>query len=197
MKKFVTKAEASKYLNDLGNEFTIIQNPSYIHPNYEVIPLAPKLVKPSKKIVAVVMDMDGTTTTTEELCIHSLEFMVRKISGRMNKSNWAGLDHQKDYPHIIGNSTTKHVEYLIRKYQSTIKMNELKSSYIFAALWTILIGKDDSRKEEVKNNLFSLGCSALLSDRKFLDLQKIKTTESKLKSSLKYFTEKYAHHIKN
>jgi hypothetical protein len=121
--------------------------------------------------------------------------MVRKISDRMTKNEWAGLDHQKDYPHIIGNSTTKHVEYLIRKYQSTIKLNELKSSYIFAALWTILIGKDDSRKEEVKNNLFSLGCSALLSNRRFVDLQKIKTTESKLKSSLKYFIEKYAHHL--
>ena len=192
MKKFVTKTEAEKYLKVLGSEFTIIQNPSYIFPNYEVVPLAPRIINPSKKIVAAVMDMDGTTTTTEELCIHSLEFMVRKITGRMSKAQWTGLDHQKDYPHIIGNSTTKHVEYLIRTYNSKIKLDELKKFYIFAALWTLQIGKDESRKQEIITNLKSLGCLALLSDKKYLNLTKSKFSLNVFNQNVNYFTNYYA-----
>lgn len=196
MKKFLTKKQASEFLKQLGNEFTTIQNPSYIYPNYEVVPLAPKLTNPSKKIMAVVMDMDGTTTTTEELCIHSLEFMVRKITGRMNKSIWKGLDHHRDYPHIIGNSTTKHVEYLIRAYQKFIKLDELKSSYIFAALWTLLVGKDESRKEEIKTNLSSLGCSALLKDECYLRTLKNKKFQSDFSRLEKFFVENYSDNLK-
>jgi beta-phosphoglucomutase-like phosphatase (HAD superfamily) len=196
MKKMVNRKAAKELLSDLSDEFVVIHNPSFIHPEYEVVPLAPKLFHSVPKIVAVVMDMDGTTTTTEELCIHSLEFMVRKITGRMNRKIWSGLDHQKDYPHIIGNSTTKHIEYLIRVNQKEIKINELKRAYIFATLWTLLVGKDESRREEVKNNLFSLGCSALLSDEKFLKLQKAENTGSQLFSSIKYFAIKYAQKLK-
>lgn len=192
MKKFVTKKEAEKYLKVVGSEFTIIQNPSYIFPNYEVVPLAPRIVSPSKKIVAAVMDMDGTTTTTEELCIHSLEFMVRKITGRMSKAQWIGLDHQKDYPHIIGNSTTKHVEYLIRTYKSKIKLEELNKAYIFAALWTLLIGKDESRKEEIITNLKSLGCLTLLEDKKYLNLNKSKFSQDVFNQNVNYFVKYYA-----
>lgn len=195
MKKLLTKKEAVEYLKQLGNEFTIIQNPSYIHPSFEVVPLAPKLAKPSNKIAAIVMDMDGTTTTTEELCIHSLEFMVRKITGRMNKSVWEGLDHKKDYPHIIGNSTTKHVEYLIRTYQNFIKTEEIKNSYIFAALWTLLVGKDESRKEEIKTNLSGLGCSALLQDEKYFIVQKNKKLKYDFSHLVNYFTKIYCNRL--
>lgn len=191
MKKFATKKEAAEFLKGLGSEFSVIHNPSYIHPNYEVVPLAPKLNEPTKKIVAVVMDMDGTTTTTEEICIHSLEYMVRKITGRMNKSDWTGLDHQKDYPHIIGNSTTKHVEYLIRTYKNKIKITELKKSFIFAALWTLIIGKDESRKEEVRNNLEGLDCSVLLNDHKYLYLKKSKINSIEFHRTSNYFIKKY------
>ncbi len=195
-KKFLNKKAATNLLSNLGNEFVVIQNPSYIHPGYEVIPLAAKLYKPSKKIAAAVMDMDGTTTTTEELCIHSLEFMVRKITRRMNKSVWIGFDHEKDYPHIIGNSTTKHVEYLIRTYQPFIKIDEVKKSFIFAALWTLIIGKDESRKEEIKINLHGLGCSDLLSDDTFLNLTKSKKVLKDFEDSLDYFQKKYTPKLK-
>lgn len=195
-KKFVNKASAAGLLSNLGNEFVVIHNPSYIHPEYEVVPLAKKLHQPAKYLAGTVMDMDGTTTTTEDLCIHSLEFMVRKITGRISQAEWNGLDHTKDYPHIIGNSTTKHVEYLIRTYQNKIKLDDLRNAYIFAALWTLLIGKDNSRKEEVKNNLFSLGCSDLLDDEQFLIIQNSKAIESKLKSLIGYFTKKYSLKLK-
>jgi len=107
--KIVNQNEAIQSLSLLSDEFVIIKNPDFIFPDFEVVPLARKILQP-EKIVAAVMDMDGTTTTTEELCVESLEFMVRKMSGLVTKDQWKGLD-EKDYPNVIGNSTTKPVSY--------------------------------------------------------------------------------------
>lgn len=161
-KKFVNKKEAKQLISKLSNEFAVVKNPGYIHPDYELYPLAKKLTK-ANKLVAAVMDMDGTTTTTEVLCIHSLEYMIRKFSGRMDKTSWKGLT-EKDYPHIIGNSTTKHVEYLIYSYSKSFRKNEVIKSFLFAAFWTIFFGKDNQRKEEVKINLKSFGCRDFTTD---------------------------------
>ncbi|HRI48011.1 MAG TPA: hypothetical protein PK559_12970, partial [Ignavibacteriaceae bacterium] len=106
-KEIVNKKTAIKMLSRLGSEFVIVDNPSYINPNYDIFPLSKKLRDPLSKMIASVMDMDGTTTTTEVLCIHSLEFMIRKFSGFLTPQQWRGLDHEKDFPNIIGNSTTK------------------------------------------------------------------------------------------
>ena len=169
-KKFVNKKEAKLLISKLGNEFAVVKNPGYIHPEYELYPLAPKIKKPLETLTASVMDMDGTTTTTEALCIHSLEFMVRKLSGRLAKDQWKGLDSAKDYPNIIGNSTTKHVEYLIEKYQKIFKNEQIIKAFLYAAGWTIIYGKDSKRKEEVIQNLNELGCSDLMMDERLLKL---------------------------
>ncbi len=169
-KKFVNKKEAKQLISKLGNEFAVVKNPGYIHPEYELYPLASKIKKPVNTLTASVMDMDGTTTTTEALCIHSLEFMIRKLSGRMIIQHWKGLDPVKDYPHIIGNSTTKHVEYLIEKYQKTFKNDQIIKSFLYAAGWTIIYGKDAKRKEEVIQNLNDFNCGDLLKDERLLKL---------------------------
>jgi len=158
--KYIEKNEIPFLLNNLGEDFALIENPGYVFPNFEIVPLAKK-AKKVNNLIAVVMDMDGTTTTTEVLCIHSLEHMIRQITGRMTKDLWSGLDADKDYPHIIGNSTTKHVEYLIRTYRDAIDIESLKRAFIRAAVRTICFGKDPSRIDEVKNNLVSLGLGKL------------------------------------
>jgi len=178
--KFVSGDEAGEIIKDLGPEFTIVKNPDYIHPAFEVYPLAPKITQPVDNLVAAVMDMDGTTTTTEALCIHSLEFMVRKISGKISRDDWQGLDSVTDYPHIIGNSTTKHVEYLIQTYAEMIQPEFLKRAYFSAVLWFLIHGKDQRRISEVKNNLSNLGCQDVLKDEKLnkaIDSNKIKDRE--------------------
>jgi len=169
-KKFANQKEAKQLISKFGAEFAVVKNPGYIHPEYELYPLAPKIKKPVEALTASVMDMDGTTTTTEALCIHSLEFIIRKLSGRMIKQQWKGLDSVKDYPHIIGNSTTKHVEYLIEKYQKTFIHDQIIKSFLYAAGWTIIYGKDAKRKDEVIQNLKDFNCSALLKDQKLIKL---------------------------
>ncbi|MBE2281656.1 MAG: hypothetical protein IAE91_14815, partial [Ignavibacteriaceae bacterium] len=103
---YVDNLTARSQFSSMGNEFVIVNNPSYIFPPFDIYALAPKPSKPLVEIKAVLMDMDGTTTSTEVLCLHSLEYMIRLCSGLMTIEQWQGLDHELDYPNIIGNSTT-------------------------------------------------------------------------------------------
>jgi phosphoglycolate phosphatase-like HAD superfamily hydrolase len=157
-KKFTNFEETKVLLNELGDEFTIVKNPEYIFSPFEIYPLAKKNLNQLESIEAIVMDMDGTTTTTETLCIHSLEYMIRKMSGLTSKVDWSGLDDE-DLPHIIGNSTTKHVEYLIHKYNSLLKKDKIINSFQEANAWTIRHGKDLKRREESNDTLASFNSS--------------------------------------
>ena len=70
--KFCNPSTAAGLIQALGAEFAVVANPAYIHPPYELYPLAPRITPPVARLAAVVCDMDGTTTTTEPLCLHSL-----------------------------------------------------------------------------------------------------------------------------
>ncbi len=195
-KTMYTRNEVFAELETLGNEYVKVQNPDYIHPAFEFYPLAPKNMEPSQQIQAILMDMDGTTTTTEELCIHSLEYMVRKLSDRMSVDAWSGLDHQADYPHIIGNSTTKHVEYLCTKYSDSFIPEKSVRAFIYAALWTLLTGKDKQRQEDVRNNLINLGLAGVITDEKYYLLAHTSSiSEHDLLNTVDELFEKYGRTI--
>jgi len=168
MNIFANQEEAVEKLKHLSDDFILIQNSDYVFPEFEVVPLAPKITAPLSDIVGAVMDMDGTTTTTEELCIYSLDFMVRQMSGMTTREAWTGLDHA-DYPFIIGNSTTKHVEYLIKKYKETFIHEYILDAYFKSVIWTLALGHDKGRKEEIRNNLAALDCKALLESKHFIE----------------------------
>jgi hypothetical protein len=171
--KFASSEDIPRILAEMmcgiaSNEVAIVRNPSYIYSPLEFYPLAPKIRQPLQRLAGVVKDMDGTTTTTEPLCLHSLEWMMRQISGRHDKGHWAGLDRSRDYPHVIGNSTTKHVEYLLTFYAKDIRPSEFLTVYIIAAIWTLAHGRDEGRRREVRGNISALGLSALFEDGEFL-----------------------------
>ena len=157
-----------KTLTRLGAcEVALVRNPSYIYSPIEVYPLAPKVTAPLKRLAGIVKDMDGTTTTTEPLCLHSLEWMVRQITGRKTPEVWRGLDRARDYPHIIGNSTTKHVEYLLLAYADAFDPSACLDAYLGAAAWTLSQGRDAGRRREVLANISALGLEGILSDAEF------------------------------
>ncbi len=188
--KYLTVEKISSVIRELGDEFLVVRNPDYIHPSVELYPLAPALTSFNGQLpVAVVMDMDGTTTTTETLCIHSLETMVRRITGRTDPETWAGLDAKKDYPHIIGNSTTRHVEYLIETYGDRIQARELAVSLMRAAAWTMTLGRDEQRKVEVISTLRALGWGDLCDEESFLSMVGLSGQFNS--NSLSVLTEKY------
>lgn len=148
-------------------EVALVRNPSYIYAPLELYPLPPKTAGPLSRIAGIVMDMDGTTTTTEPLCLHSLEWMVRRVTGRLTPEAWPGLDRARDYPHVIGNSTTKHVEYLLTAYRDSFDARACLEAYLKAAAWTLSRGRDAGRKREVLANLPALGLGAALQDPEF------------------------------
>ncbi|MCX6149266.1 MAG: hypothetical protein NTX22_01935 [Ignavibacteriales bacterium] len=196
IKKFVNEEEAAELISKQGFEFAVIHNPEYIYPPIELYPLAKKITTPREKLSAIVMDMDGTTTTTEELCIHSLEYMVRQISGKLTKESWKGLDPIIDYPNIIGNSTTKHVEYLITRYNNFIDKDAFCKAFFHAALWTLILGQDKNRKDEVTNTLINLGCKDALTDEKLnYYIANVEFTGSKAIIITNYFFNKFGNNF--
>ncbi|MBN2780486.1 MAG: hypothetical protein JXR21_00815 [Candidatus Marinimicrobia bacterium] len=171
MKKIVDQKTFKELQKDA--DYACIRNPEGVFPPYEYQPLSPK--RPFlEDLSAVVSDMDGTTTTTENLCIHSLEMMVRRISGKTDLDSWAGLDRSADYPHIIGNSTTRHVEFLIEKYQAMIDPSALIKAFLGSALWFFRNGKDARRIAEVALTARLVACGDLehelhLSDKALIE----------------------------
>jgi len=178
--KFASAKDAAEILTGMldrlgSGEVAVVRNPSYIYAPLELYPLPPKVLQPLQKLSGVVKDMDGTTTTTEPLCLHSLEWMVRQVTGRTDPAEWRGLDPVKDYPHIIGNSTTKHVEYLITTYQKHLRPVSCLKAYIVAAAWTLSQGRDEGRRREVVANIPALGLEDLTENPDFRAAARSKT----------------------
>jgi beta-phosphoglucomutase-like phosphatase (HAD superfamily) len=144
------------------DEVALVANPSYIASPYELYPLARRNPGPLDAVVGIVKDMDGTTTTTEPLCLHSLEWMVRVITDRMDERTWPGLDSEKDHPQVIGNSTTRHVEYLLRAYGDRIQPAAFRRAFVKAVLWTHGRSCDENRRREVRANAVALGLRDML-----------------------------------
>lgn len=165
-------------------EFVEVKNPGYVYPTAEYYPLAPKIHQLDALNTAL-MDMDGTTTTTEVLCIFSLEQMVRRMSGLYKMDQWEGIDHNADLPYIIGNSTTRHVEYLISKYGNLINSEIVSRSFIEAAAWTLRHGRDAQRQAEVIQNLRKAGQHEVINQmiQKDLSADEISSLAGKIKAN--------------
>ncbi|HOW18619.1 MAG TPA: hypothetical protein PLC79_06245, partial [Phycisphaerae bacterium] len=73
----------------------------------------------------------------------------------------------RDHPHIIGNSTTKHVEYLLGAYGSHIRPAVFRRVFVRAVLWTLTHGRDEGRRREVLADAAALGLTNMLRDTRF------------------------------
>lgn len=150
-----------------ATEFARIRNIDYVFAPYEVYPLAPRAVLPLERIAAFAVDMDGTSTTTEPLALHSLEYMVRRFTGRLTKAEWAGLDKQLDYPYVIGNSNFRHTEFLVGRYRDRINLDALRRAFIEAVCWTLANMTDPQRRRDIAQNAAKCGLAPLLADGEF------------------------------
>ncbi len=168
--KFADAETAARLAGALSDQYAIVANPPYIYPPYDVYPLSKGTPVLENGLLAAVMDMDGTTTTTEPCCINALDTMVRRCCGRDEDRAWPGLDQVRDYPHIIGNSTTKHVEYLMRAYGDSFQQEALRENLVRGAAWTLSCGRDPGRKRDLRNTLAALGLGELEGDPAFQHL---------------------------
>jgi hypothetical protein len=156
---------------DLGaTEFACVPNIDYVYAPFEIYPLAPHVRPPLERIAALAVDMDGTSTTTEPLALHSLEYMVRRITGRLTRGEWAGLDEREDYPNVIGNSNFRHVEFLVQRYRDCLRADALRQAFFEALVWTLANMDDLQRRRDVTRNARNCGLSDLLRDAGFQSL---------------------------
>ncbi|MBP7936188.1 MAG: hypothetical protein KA354_16220 [Phycisphaerae bacterium] len=148
-------------------EFARVRNIDYVFSPWELYPLAPRTPVPLERIAAFAVDMDGTSTTTEPLALHSLEYMVRRLTGRPTPAEWPGLDPQLDYPHVIGNSNFRHTEFLVNRYRDRIDLTALRSAFVEAVCWTSANMDDPQRRRDIAQSAVKCGLAALLADGGF------------------------------
>lgn len=128
-------SEAQSELTAMGEEFALIPNAPGIFPPRELVPLGAKCARLEGLPAAIFLDMDGTTAYTEPLFLHDVEEVVRRSTGWRNKAEWAGIEPERDYPHIVGYSTIRNLEYLYESVGHAIKPElffaEVMESLIF------------------------------------------------------------------
>lgn len=178
--RLINSEESGRLLENNGSNFAVIQNPGFIHPGYEIVPLAQSISGPVQEIKAVLMDMDGTTTTSEELVIHSLEYMLRVCTGRAAPEEWPGLDEKDDLPFVVGNSKTRHVEFLVEKYRDLLVEELIKKEFLRAALWLTAKGRDPERAAAVRENLKLFGGGEILEQKKIKNAAGGKLSEKEI-----------------
>lgn len=170
--EYLTPEESAEFVKemagDLGiSEFAVVRNLDYVFSPSEVYPLAPRVTGGLDRIVAFAVDMDGTSTTTEPLALHALEYMVRCFTGKMTEREWPGLDPKKDYPYVIGNSNFRHTEFLVRRYGADLNHEALRRAFFESMLWTLANMEDRQRRKDVRLNATMCGVGAVLQDPRF------------------------------
>ncbi len=166
-----TSEEIRHLADQLGvTEFAQVRNLEYVSSPYELYPLAPRVAPPLERIVAFAVDMDGTSTTTEPLALHALEYMVRRFTGRMDPATWPGLDEQLDHPYVIGNSNFRHTEFLVTRYRDQLDYAALRQAFIEAVCWTLANVRDAQRVRDVTRNAQACGLGDLPDERGFREV---------------------------
>ena len=171
--EYLSVDQAARLLRDtaaaLGtDELVAVRNLGFIPHPRELYFLAPRTALPLDHLAAFAVDMDGTSTTTEPLALHALDYMVRCVTNRMTPAHWPGLDHSHDIPFVIGNSNFRHTEYLLQRYADAVDRRAFARRFIEAALWTLAVMDDRQRSADVVMNARNCGVAALLDDAQLL-----------------------------
>lgn len=149
------------------DEFVAVRNIDYVLSPFQIYPLAPVVRPPLPRIAAFAVDMDGTSTTTEPLALHALEYMVRRCTGRLTREQWAGLDPKLDHPFVIGNSNFRHTEFLLGRYRDAMNATAFRDAFFEALTWTLASMTDEQRRKEVRVHARNCGLADLLADADF------------------------------
>ncbi|MDO8684222.1 MAG: HAD hydrolase-like protein [Armatimonadota bacterium] len=129
--------------------------------------LLPPVPQEFDRIDSIVMDMDGSSTDTEKLVLRAMRDMMWEIQ-QDTQFKFADKNETDDgdYPHIIGDSTTNHVRYLLSKYGGRVDDRKLSAGYLRALRRH---GKVKSRFEFMERDFVS-GDRKVFEDSKLREL---------------------------
>ncbi len=174
------------------DEIASVRNLAFVPNPHELYFLASRAALPLEDISAFAVDMDGTSTTTEPLALHALEYMVRRVTGRTAKSQWKGLDKRKDVPFVVGSSNFRHTEFLLKRYANAVSRDAFRDSFFEALLWTLANMDDHQRREDVRLNALNCGLAPLLEDPAFREVtDKATVDDANCPRLFAKFVEKY------
>lgn len=164
-------AEATEELRTLAQEFTLIENPGTPFPRRDIVPLAPRHAAPQGPLRAMLMDMDGTTTLTEDLCVAALESGLRDATRKSDGTPVLdGLNPEKDYPHIIGTSASTNIAYLLDAYAKDLQAPAMRCAFVRASAWNLNAHRDPIRRAEAETTVRICGGATWLDSPDFLNL---------------------------
>lgn len=152
-----------------------IRNLAYMHARYSDYPLAPLIRGPIDGVVAFAVDMDGTSTTTEPLALHALEYMVRRFTDRMGDQEWGGLDPVRDYPNVIGHSNQYHTEFLLERYRESFKPTALRAAFLDALAWTVAHLQGTARVRQILETARICGLGGVVASEEFRHAMQVVT----------------------
>jgi beta-phosphoglucomutase-like phosphatase (HAD superfamily) len=167
MPEYLSGTAAAGRLLAQAQEFVVLENPSGHFPPQDILPLGPCFREATTLPAAILVDMDGTTTSTEDLCLHALEHMTRRFTGWGRTADWSGLDPDRDYPHIIGTSATSNVEYLVGLHRHAFQPALAAQAFLQAAAWTLTACRMPGRDREVRNDFRAMDLAGVLDEPAF------------------------------
>lgn len=116
---------------------------------------------------AVLLDMDGTTTSTEDVCCLALEAMLRRMAGVTDAAAPPRLDREQDYPALIGYRTRENLEYLGAKYGHLLSVEASMRAFFGAAAWHLGAWADPAQTVAAHAALADFGLGQLPEDPQF------------------------------
>jgi beta-phosphoglucomutase-like phosphatase (HAD superfamily) len=120
--EILTAADAADTLSE--DEYVFVSGPPDSFPAGQLFPLAPKRLVLDEPPAAILLDMDGTLTSTEPIFLLAME---RALASMVHET-WEGLDSDVDHPALIGLSTTENIRYLSNRYGHLLSMERFEDS---------------------------------------------------------------------
>lgn len=142
--------ESPDVVNIDGEAYLRVVNP----PGRPAMYYLPPVPREFGRIDCILMDMDGSSTDTEKLVVRSLRDTMREILQDPDFDT-----NEEDYRHIVGDSTTNHLVYLISRYGRRIDDRRLAASFL----------RSLRRHSSVHTGLELMAQGFLSGDRKIFD----------------------------
>lgn len=154
MPEYLSADAAAARLRALSTDFVRVDLAPGQFPPFELLPLAPCHAWCHGQPAAILVDMDGTTTTTEDLCLDALDHMLERFA---RPGVDLRLDPARDYPHIIGTSATCNVSYLAGLHRAAFDPVRAAAAVLRAVAWTLARCAVPGRADEARATLGLLG----------------------------------------
>jgi hypothetical protein len=150
----------------LGDDLAFLPNSEEPYPPFDVVSLAPKRATLEGGCAAVLLDMDGTLTTTEPFTCAAMEAALRRMMGSGGAA-WPGLDAQQDHPALIGYSGADNMRYLHARYGQLMEARASALACLEAAHWVFGPEADPATRDGVRGLMEKMGWGGVLEDSRF------------------------------